>query len=85
LHINVKFCEKLIPGTLVQNVHDYQQWILLALNDFVQLTEVTDPAYSAILFGVMNEDEAHSLSCCGAERPILTRWSSSVLKIFKWI
>jgi hypothetical protein len=29
----------------------------------------------------MNEGEAHSLSCCGAKTPILTRWLSSVLKI----
>ena len=35
--------------------------------------------------GVMNEDEAHSLSCHGAKTPILTRWASSVLKVFKWV
>ncbi len=31
--------------------------------------------------GMMNEGDAHSLS----KRPILTRWLSSVLKVFKWI
>ncbi len=36
-------------------------------------------------FGIMNEGDAHSLSCCAARTPILTRWSSSFLKVFKWI
>ncbi len=38
LHTIVKFSEKLVPRTFVQNVHDYQQQILLASFDFVQLT-----------------------------------------------
>jgi hypothetical protein len=33
----------------------------------------------------MNEGETHSLSCWYAKTPILTRWSCSVLKVFKWI
>ncbi len=33
----------------------------------------------------MNEGDAYSLSCCDARTPILTRWSSSALKVFKWI
>ena len=45
------------------------------------LFQHTLPAF----FGVMNEGEAHLLSCCGVKTPILTRWSSSVLKVFKWI
>jgi hypothetical protein len=31
----------------------------------------------------MNERDAHSLSCCDAKRPILTRWLNSILKVFK--
>jgi hypothetical protein len=37
LHTNVKFSEKLLPRMLAQSFHDYQQWILLVSNDFVQL------------------------------------------------
>ncbi len=37
LHTNIKFSEKLVPRTFAQNVHDYQQWILLLSFDFVQL------------------------------------------------
>ncbi len=39
----------------------------------------------ASFLGMMNEEDAHSLSCCAARTPILTRWSSSLLKVFKWI
>ncbi len=35
--------------------------------------------------GLINEGDTHSLSCCGARTPILTRWLSSVLKVFNWI
>jgi hypothetical protein len=45
------------------------------------LIQHTLPAF----FGIMNEGDAHSLSCCAARTPILTRWSSSFLKVFKWI
>jgi hypothetical protein len=38
LHTNVKFSEKLVPRTCVQNVHDHWQRILLSSFDFVQLT-----------------------------------------------
>jgi hypothetical protein len=44
LHTIVKFSKKLVPRTLVQNVHDYRQRILLTSYDFVQLMWVTDPA-----------------------------------------
>jgi hypothetical protein len=37
------------------------------------------------ILGIMNEGDAHSLSCCAAKTPILTRWLSSFLKVFKWI
>jgi hypothetical protein len=37
------------------------------------------------LLGIMNEGDAHSLSYCAARSPILTRWLSSFLKVFKWI
>ena len=36
-------------------------------------------------FGIMNEGDTHSLSCCAARTPILTRWLSSFLKVFKSI
>ncbi len=35
--------------------------------------------------GKMNEGNTHSLSCCAARTPILTRWSSFFLKVFEWI
>ncbi len=35
--------------------------------------------------GIMNEGDAHSLSFCDVRTPSLTRWSSSFLKVFKWI
>ncbi len=35
--------------------------------------------------GIMNEGGTHSLSCCAVRTPILTRWSRSFLKVFKWI
>ncbi len=34
---------------------------------------------------IMNEGNAHSLSCCTARTPILMRWLRSFLKVFKWI
>ncbi len=48
LYTIVKFSEKLVPRTLVPNVHDYRQWILLMSYDSVQLTWVADPAYSVV-------------------------------------
>ena len=38
LHINVKFSEKLVPRTFVQNVRDCRQQILLMFYDSAQLT-----------------------------------------------
>jgi hypothetical protein len=38
LHTNVKFSEKLVPRTFVQNVRDHWQQILLSSFDFIQLT-----------------------------------------------
>ena len=49
LHTIIKLSEKLVPGTFAQNVRDYWQWLLLRSYDFVQLTWVTDPAYSVVL------------------------------------
>ena len=49
LHTILKFSEKLVPRTLVQNVCDCQQRILLTFYDSVQLTLVADPAYSVVL------------------------------------
>ncbi len=48
LHTIVNFSEKLVPRTLAQNVCDCRQWILLTFYDSVQLTWVTDPAYSVV-------------------------------------
>ncbi len=35
--------------------------------------------------GMMKEGDAHSLYYCDARSLILTRWSSFILKVFKWI
>jgi hypothetical protein len=81
LHTSVKFSEKLIPRTLAQNIvnignrYCLHQMILFSWCKF--LIQHTLPSF----LGVMNEGEAHSLSCCGAKTPILTRWSSSILKV----
>jgi hypothetical protein len=48
LHTNVKFSEKFVPRMFAQNVRDYRQRILLSSFDFVQLTQVADPAYSVV-------------------------------------
>ncbi len=45
------------------------------------LIQLTLPSF----LGIMNEGDAHSLSCCADRTPILTRWLSSFLKVFKWI
>ncbi len=45
------------------------------------LIQLTLPSF----LGIMNEDDAHSLICCVARTPFLTRWVSSFLKVFKWI
>jgi hypothetical protein len=35
--------------------------------------------------GMMNEGDAHSISCWDVQTLIFTRWLSSILKVFKWI
>ncbi len=85
LHTNIKFCETLVPRALAQNVRDYRQWVLLATSTLFSWHELLIQCTLPSFFGVMKEGEAHSLSCCGAKTPILIRWSSTILKVFKWI
>ncbi len=60
----------------------HRQRILLTLFNWHKLLiQHTLPSF----WGMMNEGEAHSLTCCSAKTPMLTRWLSSVLKVFKWI
>jgi hypothetical protein len=85
LHTNVKFCEKLVPRRLrrlsVIIGNGYCLHLMTLFNWRKLLIQRTLPSF----LGVMNEGDVHSLSCCAARTPISTRWSSSFLKVFKWI
>jgi hypothetical protein len=59
----------------------YYLHLMTLFNWHKSLIKRTLPSF----LGMMNEGDAHSLSCCAARTPILKRWSSSFLKVFKWI
>ncbi len=80
LHTNVKFSEKLLPRMFVQNVQDYWKWYCLHLLTLFSWPELLIQRTLLSFFGMVNEDDAYSLSCCGAKTPSPTRWSNSFWK-----
>ena len=51
LHRKVQLGEKLVPGSLVQDVIDLGQRVDLALDQFVERSKIRNPSYSTILLG----------------------------------
>ncbi len=89
---NVLYC--ILMPSLVKNLNpEYLQKMSVIVSNGYCLRLMTLFSWCVLLiqhtllsfFGMVNEDDAHSLSWCGAKTPSPTRWSNSFLKVFKWI